>query len=178
MWLFAIQSIHVTTQPGTFGGHCLAVLQAWLVPHVLREPASIGCGLGPVAAVHSGFSASWQTGLKHAVCSILQKAVKQSHQDGSNMKLLITGTSSCCHSDVDADCLPEAVVGCSWSILDSFCFPDFRSVVSLGPCLSSLGSSVLSYTSESPKVPIAVHRKHGRLITFSGGETSLYPCMP
>ena len=70
------------------------VLQAWLVPHEAGEAGSIGCGLGTVAAVHSGFSASWQSGLKQAVCSALQQAVKHSTQHASQMRMLVTGDTA------------------------------------------------------------------------------------
>ena len=68
-------------------------MQAWLVPHDPESAASTGCGLGTIAAVHSGFSTSWQSGLKEAVCGILHKAVKHSCQDASKMRLLVTGAA-------------------------------------------------------------------------------------
>ena len=70
----------------------LNAMQAWLVPHSPEESANIGCGFGPVAAVHSGFSASWQKGLKAGVGKILRQAVKQSSKPASEMRMLITGT--------------------------------------------------------------------------------------
>ena len=78
----------------------LAEAQAWLVPHTPEGAARVACGLGAVAAVHSGFNTSWQSGLKQAVCNILHTAVKNSSTDASKMRMLITGLSNgsngCC----------------------------------------------------------------------------------
>lgn len=70
-------------------------MQAWLVPHEASDTGSIGCGTGAVPAVHSGFSASWQSGLKQAVCTALQKAVKHSSRPASQMRMLVTGQLLC-----------------------------------------------------------------------------------
>ena len=76
--------------------HICCCLQAWLVPYASEEEAgNIGCGCGPVPAVHSGFAASWQHGLKAAVCQMLKQAVKQSGQPASSMRMLITGDMLC-----------------------------------------------------------------------------------
>ena len=53
--------------------------------------AKVGCGLGRTAAVHSGFSLSWETALKGAVCGALQRAVLQSGQDASRLCVYVTG---------------------------------------------------------------------------------------
>ena len=80
------QSLHTWYEPDL-----LAVLQAWLVPHVADQSEPITCGLGAAAAVHSGFSASWQSGLKQAVCKILLQAVHGQADKACNMRMLVTG---------------------------------------------------------------------------------------
>jgi len=65
------------------------------VPHLpeagSKAGAKVGCGLGPTAAVHSGFSLSWGTALKGAVCRALQGAVMQSGNDASRLRVYVTG---------------------------------------------------------------------------------------
>ena len=41
--------------------------------------------------MHAGFSTSWQSGLKQAVCKVLQQVVNQPASKPGNMQLLITG---------------------------------------------------------------------------------------
>ena len=71
-----------------------AGLQAWLVPHEASDTGSVGCSAGAVPAVHSGFSASWRSGLQQAVCTALQKAVQHSSRPASKMRMLVTGLLS------------------------------------------------------------------------------------
>lgn len=74
-------------------------LQAWLVPHQpeagakadAEVGAKAGFGLGPTAAVHSGFSLSWGTALKGAVCKALQGAVMQNGGDATRLRIYVTG---------------------------------------------------------------------------------------
>ncbi|KAL3158681.1 hypothetical protein ABBQ32_011423 [Trebouxia sp. C0010 RCD-2024] len=68
-------------------------VKAWLVPHIPETGAKTGCGLGPTAAVHSGFSLSWETALKEAVYAALKRAVMQSGQDASCLCVYVTGHS-------------------------------------------------------------------------------------
>ncbi|KAL0040544.1 hypothetical protein WJX77_010258 [Trebouxia sp. C0004] len=69
-------------------------LKAWLVPHNTEEEAKIGyCGFGSAAAVHSGFSLSWQGALRKAVCSIVSAAVGSEGHNATKMRLLVTGHS-------------------------------------------------------------------------------------
>ena len=72
----------------------IAELQGWLVPHVEEGREDIKCGLGAGAAVHAGFSTSWQSGLKQAVCQVLGQVVSQPASKPGNMQLLITGEPS------------------------------------------------------------------------------------
>ena len=74
----------------------LCMLQAWLVPHIPEETASIGCGFGSAAAVHSGFSVSWQNKLKQAVCALVQTVVNHNSEAAANTRVLITGMSLLC----------------------------------------------------------------------------------
>lgn len=74
------------------------MLQAWLVPHVPEETASIGCGFGAAAAVHCGFSFSWQNNLKQAVCALLQTVVNHDSEAAANTRVLITGTPTAVHA--------------------------------------------------------------------------------
>lgn len=78
----------------------VAAVQAWLVPHTAEEEecssASQGCGISSAAAVHSGFNASWQRGLKKSVCSTIQQAVEQSGSAPGSMQVLITGSYYLC----------------------------------------------------------------------------------
>lgn len=67
------------------------MLQAWLVPHIAEEKDNMSCGLGAAAAVHSGFAASWQSGLKQAVCKILEQVVSDCRDKASSMQMLVTG---------------------------------------------------------------------------------------
>ena len=69
----------------------VALRKAWLVPHAPDKATKVGCGLGPTAAVHSGFNVSWGTALKQAVCTTLQKAVQQSGRDAAQMRVFVTG---------------------------------------------------------------------------------------
>lgn len=61
------------------------------MPHIPEKGAKTVCGLGPTAAVHSGFSLSWETALKEAVYAALKRAVMQSGQDASRMSIFVTG---------------------------------------------------------------------------------------
>ena len=44
--------------------------------------------------MHAGFSTSWQSGLKQAVCQVLEQVVSQPASEPGNMQLLITGEQS------------------------------------------------------------------------------------
>lgn len=94
----------------------MSTLQAWLVPHAPEEAAGIGCGLGPVPAVHSGFAASWQKGLKASVSQILKQAVKQSSQPASRMRMLITGQPC-----PPSSSMPQAAVSSAASLCTDAC---------------------------------------------------------
>ena len=66
------------------------------MPHIPEEAASIGCGFGSAAAVHSGFMVSWQNKLKQEVCAMLQSVVNQDPEVASRMRVLITGIALLC----------------------------------------------------------------------------------
>ena len=66
--------------------NALSLLQAWLVP-VADDSSSSG------AALHSGFSASWQQGLRQLVCDLITSMLSSQAQAYKPMRLLITGTS-------------------------------------------------------------------------------------
>lgn len=73
---------------------CVIMWQAWLVPHTAEEGGNMSCGLGAAAAVHSGFAASWQSGLKQAVCKLLREVATQQGSKPGGMHLLVTGKAA------------------------------------------------------------------------------------
>lgn len=73
-------------------------VQAWLVPHAPEEAASLGCGFGAAPAVHSGFSTSWQSKLRTAVCALLQTVVNHNDKTAARMRVYVTGRTWLLHS--------------------------------------------------------------------------------
>lgn len=64
------------------------------MPHTSEVADTVQCSFGSAAAVHSGFSISWQNRLKQSVCALLKTVVNDDIEVAQNLRVLITGIYS------------------------------------------------------------------------------------